>query len=147
MKKIMFVLLVISALSVSLTHGPDKNNKNDETTEIKGIKFQKISFDDALLQAKSSNKLIFIDAYAVWCGPCKWMEANTFTDQKVGEFFNENFINLKIDMEKGEGPSIAKKYQVSAYPTMFFIDGKGEVVHRIIGAVQPTDLLKEAKSI
>lgn len=147
MKKITFVLLILGALSVSLTSIPKKLNIYSEETENEGIKFKNISFTDALAEAKATNKLIFIDAYAVWCGPCKWMEANTFTDQKVGEFFNENFINLKIDMEKGEGPGIAKKYQVSAYPTMFFIDGKGKVVHRIIGAVQPSDLLKQAKSI
>ncbi len=105
-----------------------------------GIQFKKISFEQALKEAKASNKLIFMDAYAEWCGPCKYMAANVFTDAEVGKLFNDKFINLKIDMEKGEGPALAAKYQVRAYPTLFFIDGDGNVVKKVLGA-QPADKL------
>ena len=99
-----------------------------------GIQFKNISFEQALKEAKASNKLIFMDAYAEWCGPCKYMTANVFTEQEVGAFYNKNFINLKVDMEKGEGPALAAKYQVRAYPTLFFIDGDGKVVKKVLGA-------------
>ena len=105
-----------------------------------GIQFKKISFEQALKEAKASNQLIFMDAYAEWCGPCKYMAANVFTDAEVGKLFNDKFINLKIDMEKGEGPALAAKYQVRAYPTLFFIDGDGNVVKKVLGA-QPADKL------
>jgi thiol:disulfide interchange protein len=105
-----------------------------------GIQFKKISFEQALKEAKVSNKLIFMDAYAEWCGPCKYMAANVFTDAEVGKLFNDEFINLKIDMEKGEGPALAAKFQVRAYPTLFFIDGDGNVVKKVLGA-QPADKL------
>ena len=99
-----------------------------------GIQFKNISFEQALKEAKASNKLIFMDAYAVWCGPCKYMTSNVFPDEEVGKLYNAKFINLKMDMEKGEGPALAAKYEVRAYPTLFFIDGDGKVVKKVLGA-------------
>lgn len=116
---------------------------NTSANSPEGIQFQNISFEAALKKAKKEKKLIFVDAYAVWCGPCKWMEANTFSEKEVGDAFNDKFINLKIDMEKGEGPELARKYNVRAYPTMFLIDGDGKVVKRILGAKKKKQLLDE----
>ena len=48
--------------------------------------------------------MIFLDAYASWCGPCKMLQKNVFTKKAVGDFYNSKFINVKMDMEKGEGP-------------------------------------------
>nr|MBS0038259.1 thioredoxin family protein [Saprospiraceae bacterium] len=99
-----------------------------------GIDFFEGSWEEALQLAEEENKLIFIDCYAEWCGPCKRMAANVFPDEKVGEFYNANFINLKWDMEKGKGLDFRKKYPVSAFPTLYFIDSKGEVVRSVTGA-------------
>ena len=74
-----------------------------------------------------------MDAYTTWCGPCKRMAAEVFTEPEVGRFYNENFINVKIDMEKGEGIELARQYDVYAYPTLLFINGEGELVHRGLG--------------
>lgn len=73
-----------------------------------GIKFGKQSFAKTLEQAKKENKLIFLDAFASWCGPCKLLDKNVFPKKEVGDYFNANFLNLHIDMEKGEGIEIAK---------------------------------------
>jgi thiol-disulfide isomerase/thioredoxin len=100
----------------------------------KGIKFETGTWAEITAKAKKENKLIFLDAYASWCGPCKWMAKNVFTNDTVANFYNSNFINAKIDMEKGEGVELAKKYGVQAYPTMFYINGNGEMVHRICGS-------------
>jgi thioredoxin-related protein len=75
------------------------------------------------------------------------MAANTFTDKKVGTLFNDNFINLKIDMEKGEGPVLARKFKVTAYPTLFFINKDEEIVKRVIGAKPPQEFLTIGKSV
>lgn len=115
--------------------------------EEDGINFSTQTFKDALKQAKEEDKLIFLDAYAAWCGPCKRMDRTTFKDGKVGAFFNENFINLKIDMEKGEGRSLSSKYRVTAYPTLFFIDGEGRVVKRTVGGQNAKGLLLLGKSV
>ena len=110
-----------------------------------GIEFFHGSWDEALAAAKKERRLIFVDAYTVWCGPCKMMSRNTFTDEQVGEFFNQNFINYKFDMEKGEGPTFASRYQVNAYPTLLFIDYRGEVIHRVMGYQPPQRFLEEGK--
>lgn len=140
MKKVALGILLITA---SILVSVQKDNQPSSKEE--GINFVDISFSEALKSAKVSNKLVFLDAYATWCGPCKWMDANTFKDESVGAYFNENFINLKMDMEKGEGPQIARRYKVTAYPTMFFINGEGEVIHKVLGAKPAKDFLKEAK--
>ena len=112
-----------------------------------GIKFQNISFDEATKLAVKENKKIFLDCFTVWCGPCKWLDENTFKDVHLSAFFNNNYINLKIDMEKGEGVELAKRFNVKSYPTMLFISEKGEVLHQVIGAKDATSLMKETSKI
>ncbi|TAG89063.1 MAG: DUF255 domain-containing protein [Bacteroidetes bacterium] len=97
------------------------------------MKFEEGKWDDIVEKAKKNKKYIFVDAYAEWCSPCKAMAKNVFTDAKVGEFFNEKYINYKFDMEKGEGPKFAQKYGVQAYPTLLFFNEKGEMAHRAVG--------------
>lgn len=69
------------------------------------------------------------------------MSRNTFTDPEVGKFYNANFVNAKIDMEKGEGPELAQRYSVQAYPTLLYINGNGDVVHRALGYHEPEQFL------
>ncbi len=120
MKRLLQVLCVLT-LTLSL-------NAQDH------IEFRKDGWDQALKDAKAMNKIIFVDAYTTWCGPCKWMSKNVFPQKDVADFYNESFINMKLDMEKGEGLKFAKDYQVRAYPTLLYIDGDGEVVHKSLGS-------------
>jgi thiol-disulfide isomerase/thioredoxin len=106
-----------------------------------GIQFETSSFEAIKEKAKKENKLIFLDAFTTWCGPCKWMAKTVFTNDTVAQFYNANFINAKIDMEKGEGLELAKKYTVRCYPNLLFINGDGEIVHRKGGALKPTDFI------
>ena len=110
-----------------------------------GIKFGKQSFAKTLEQAKKENKLIFLDAFASWCGPCKLLDKNVFPKKEVGDYFNANFLNLHIDMEKGEGIEIAKKYSIYSYPTLLFINGDGKVVYKAAGYMSPQELISIAK--
>lgn len=109
------------------------------------IKFEDSDFKTILAKAKKENKLIFLDAYTTWCGPCKLMAKNVFTLKSVGDHYNANFVNAKIDMEKGEGIDIAKKYNVKVYPTYLFIDGDGKLVHRTVGYVPEKEFIQFAK--
>ncbi len=109
-----------------------------------GIDFLEKPFAELIAQAKQENKLIFVDAYTTWCGPCKMMTAKVFPDQRVGEVYNARFINAKFDMEKGEGPGLAKRYSVSAYPTYLFVNGDGELVHKGLGYIPIPALLELA---
>jgi thiol:disulfide interchange protein len=114
--------------------------------DSKGINFFQGTWNEALAAAKKEKKLIFVDAYAVWCGPCKFMSNNVFPDAAVGEYFNKNFISYKFDMEKGEGPEFSNKYKVTAYPTLLFINAAGEVVYREMGARDANGFIKLGES-
>ena len=72
-------------------------------SQNKYIQFETKTFAEIKALAKAQNKLIFLDAYTSWCGPCKYMAKNIFTNDTVADFYNSRFINAKIDMEKGEG--------------------------------------------
>ncbi|WBV61415.1 thioredoxin family protein [Chryseobacterium camelliae] len=112
-----------------------------------GIQFQEIPFKDLVAKAKKEKKLVFIDAYASWCGPCKMMEKNVFVQKSVGDFFNKNFVNARIDMEKGEGREIAVKFGVRSYPTYLFLNGEGELVSQNYGYMEAGMFLLMAQDI
>jgi thiol-disulfide isomerase/thioredoxin len=104
-------------------------------------------WDAAVAQAKSENKLIFIDAYTTWCGPCKMMSNNIFPNEQVSKFYNEKFVNVKMDMEKGEGIELAKKFEVIAYPTLLFVDPtNASIVHRTAGYLAVDEFIQLGKN-
>ncbi len=107
-----------------------------------GIEFFRGSWAEALEEARRREKIIFVDAYAQWCGPCKRMAREVFPKEEVGAFFNKHFINVKMDMEHGEGPTFGQKYPVTAYPTLFFIDYTGEVILQTRGARDAKGLIE-----
>lgn len=116
-------------------------------SNAQGIVFESgKSWNEIVQKAKAENKLIFMDAYTVWCGPCKALQSRVFPDKELGEYFNANFINAKIDMERGEGPTLASKFKVRAYPTLFFIDPNTQkVVVQALGFRQIEDLMQIGK--
>lgn len=110
-----------------------------------GVQFIYDKWSNILERATQENKIIFVDAYTNWCGPCKLMDRNVFSTRKVGDFFNATFINVKIDMESGEGPALSQQYGVHAFPTLLFINSSGVVIHRGLGYHEPDDLLALAR--
>jgi len=98
------------------------------------IEFQHITLKEAKTLAKEQNKPIFVDVFATWCGPCKYMAATTFMDPAIGTYFNTEFINVKLDGEKEDGPSVMSEYGITAYPTLLFISAKGELIKTHVGA-------------
>lgn len=110
-----------------------------------GIEFQEGTFQEILDKAKASGKSVFVDCYTTWCGPCKRMSSLVFPDTRVGDFFNPNYLSVKIDMEKGEGFEIGARYGIKAYPTLLFLDGNGEVLHKHVGMMNPEDLIEAGK--
>lgn len=107
--------------------------------------FYQGTFEQALKEAAKKKKIVFVDAYTSWCGPCKMMNNSTFKDKAAGDYFNANVISMKIDMEEGEGPAFAMRFGVRAYPTLLFINPKGEVVHKVLGYRDGAVLTDEAK--
>ncbi|MBI4946477.1 MAG: thioredoxin family protein [Bacteroidetes bacterium] len=108
-------------------------NAQNSTEEYKGIRFETGTIAEIYTKAKKENKPIFVDVYTTWCGPCKWLAKNVFTNDTVARFYNEKFICYSIDAEKGEGLSFAKEYKISAYPSLLFLDSTGRVLRRAVG--------------
>ena len=145
MKKIGFVIQFL-CIALFLFGQADKN----------GIRFiEGEKWENVLKAAQEQDKYIFMDCYTSWCGPCKALAKDIFTRKDVGDFFNANFINVKYDMEKGEGKELNKRYKANiiGFPTLLLIDKKGKVVHQMAG-FQEADVLiagmkagKEGKSL
>lgn len=135
MKKLIFTLALLGLLSLS------------SYAQGTGIQFFEGTYEEALTKAAEEDKLIFMDAYTTWCGPCKWMARNTFTDESVADYFNENFINVKMDMERGEGPGLARKFRIRGYPTLLFLDAEGEIAHQKLGALAADQFLVLGKNV
>ncbi|MFZ3015630.1 MAG: thioredoxin family protein [Minisyncoccia bacterium] len=129
MKKLLLVLLIFQGIISSVS------------SQEKGIIFEKdSSFANLKEKAKLENKLIFVDFYAFWCKPCKWMSLNVFTNDTIANFYKK-FVCSKFDVEKGEGKKLAKYFEVMCYPTYLFIDSTGRVVHRTSGAWSVNEFL------
>lgn len=101
-----------------------------------GMVFFEGNWAQVLEKAKAENKNIFVDAYTDWCGPCKMMAKNVFPLPEVGTFYNKNFINYKLNMEKGDGVNFAKTFQVGVYPSYLFFNAEGRMLHRTVGYKQ-----------
>lgn len=111
-----------------------------------GIHFEELTFDEAFVKARKENKYVLLDCYTSWCGPCKKMATEVFTLQKAGEYFNDRFVSVKIDMEKGEGPELAKRFQVGAYPTFIIFKKDGSVAARFSGSCDIDHFIAFAES-
>lgn len=131
------ILLLMSSISAYAQEGKGKFS-------IDFIKGDPL-FEEVLKQAKEQRKYIFVDCFAVWCGPCKQLDAKTFTEKAVGDFINPLFIAVKYDIEKGNGLKFYNKYSshIPGVPTMLIIDHNGDVMHSIVGFRNSTDLIKE----
>lgn len=103
-------------------------------SQAQGIEFAEGTWDEIKTKAQKENKIIFVDAYTTWCGPCKWMASTVFTQENVGAYFKDNFIAYKMDMEKGEGPDFAQANNIMAYPTLLYFSASGEMLHKAVGA-------------
>lgn len=110
-----------------------------------GIKFMdNPKWNEVLEIAAKENKLIFVDCYTTWCGPCKGLAKDVFPQKIVGDYMNPKFINVKMDMEKGDGIELHKRYKkyIPGFPTMMIINSKGEVLHEVVGYKKPDELIK-----
>lgn len=120
------------------------------TATAGGITFVKnMTWSQIKAKATRENKMIFFDAYTTWCGPCKYLEEDIYTDDKVAAYYNANYINVKFDMEDGEGIQLANEFAVEAYPTLLFFSPQGNLVHKSVGAMEAVPFItlgKDAKN-
>ena len=84
------------------------SNKN--TNPVNSVRFYSGSFENAKEKAGTEGKLFFVEFYADWCTPCKWMDKTTFRDKDVVNQLNENYVPLKMDIESGEGTNLKQQF-------------------------------------
>ncbi|MBS1740482.1 thioredoxin family protein [Elizabethkingia miricola] len=141
-------LLIFLFFGVAIAFYAYANPKADFNSDSKnGIQFHKGSWEEALQAAKKEHKLIFLDIYATWCGPCKLLKMHTFSNAEVGKLYNQNFVNVSLDGEKGDGAMLADKYAIRGYPSLLFIDGDGNIVGQTTGYYSPKEFIKIGHSI
>jgi len=114
---------------------------NIQAIQAQGMEFFQGTWEEAKATAKKENKSIFLDAYASWCGPCKNMAKFVFTEPSVGTYYNSEFVNVKMDMEKGEGIALSNAFKITAYPTYLYFNPNGELVHRALGQKSAQDFI------
>lgn len=132
MKSVILVGIVLISCNNNAENSAISHNSASDSLEKKqvGIQFFKGSWDDALKKAKEKNKFIFVDCYADWCVPCKWMEKHVFPQSDVGNYFNEHFINYTMNTDdKGLGTAFYKKYGLTGYPSFCFFTPSGDIAH------------------
>lgn len=137
--------ILFFAFAPSEKQGCNRPVSNSKTET--GIQFVEANWEKAIAEAKKQKKMIFIDAYTSWCGPCRMLKQNTFTDKAAGDYFNKHFINIALDMEKGDGIAFAQKYQIAAYPTLLIMDAEQKSVSMSEGYINPGQLIEFGKYV
>lgn len=141
MKMKIKVILVLFAAIGLFAFGIAKNNTIETNSGEQGIRFFEGTYEEALAKAKEDNGLVFIDVYATWCGPCKALSKRVFIEEEVGALFNGSFVNYKMDSDQERYKEYMQAYHIRSLPTLLFVNGDGEVVHRSIGLVDKAELI------
>jgi len=122
-----------------------------------GMHFEHGSWAEIKAKAKKENKMIFMDAYTTWCGPCKMMAKNIFPLPEAGKFYNANYINVKVQLDttkadddyiKGwykDAHDIMVGYNVKVFPTYLFISPDGKLLHRAVGSSDVATFIGKGK--
>lgn len=110
-----------------------------------GVKFETLSLDQALARAKMMGKFVFVDVTASWCAPCQVMAKDVLALKSVGEYCNEQFVCIRIDVDQPEGKDFKKKYGVKFIPMFFILQEDGVVRHSLQGSRSPEDFLAWVK--
>jgi len=118
------------------------------SVNAQGIKFFHGTWEQALEESRVTNKPLFVDVFTSWCGPCKRLSKKVFVQKSVGDYFNENFICFKLqaDAKNDQNKELAKKLNVSAYPTLLWLNHKGEMLHTATGYKEARELIIEGKT-
>jgi thiol-disulfide isomerase/thioredoxin len=132
MKKLFTLAVALTALTSAMAQGI--------AFEPEGT-----TLEQASVKAKAEKKLIFLDAYTQWCGPCKKMAREVFPLAEVGAAMNDKFVSLQIDMESAYGAPLAKRLQVTAYPTFIIFNADAKEIGRFLGGSNAEEFLKKIR--
>ncbi len=132
---IVVILISLLVIGLSISSLTSDKTTNDTTPSLQWG----TDINQAMQEAKNTNKSIFVDFYADWCSYCREMDEVTYTDPQVKEKLTQNYVLLKVDVD--ENPELSSKYQAYGLPTMLILDSNGNEVTRISGFQSPEQLL------
>lgn len=125
-----FLLMALTGLSVQAQGVEYAGDANNATLE------------ELLAQASEADKPIFVKLYADWCGPCKKMDKRVLSKKTVGKYYNDNFLNVKLNTDYGLGQELAGKFGVRSIPAYLFINSKGKLSHSGGGEMNVEEFVK-----
>ena len=145
-------LTALLALSLAGSETPSGNKTPEPDTKNKTITWH--AYDVALEKAAEEDKHIFIDFTAKWCGYCRKMDREVFTDQRIIDILNDDFVSVKVDGDSKneldiDGYKITERnltvqeYGVRGFPTFWFLKSDGTKLGPL-GGYRPTDAMLEA---
>lgn len=102
-------------------------------TSYSQVNFEALSIKEALVKAEQEGKKVFVDVYTTWCGPCKWMDAEVFSDSALGKRLAKSYVAIKIDKEKSPYRRQLYPYYIKGFPTMLILDAKGLELGQLFG--------------
>lgn len=114
------------------------------SAQDKGIQFQPLTYEQALQKSKEVKKPVFLFGYATWCHFCEAMKDSVLPLEAVGDFYNKNFVCIKLDLEK-EGKPLNQKLRARNFPTLVFFNSDGEMLHRLSGKKDAQDFIQLGK--
>jgi thiol:disulfide interchange protein len=132
-----FFAFIIAAV-FSCSNAKKSLNGSSKSVSQVVLKYKDVNqatLEEIMADAVLKDKTVFLDFYATWCGPCKWMDDNVFNQNDIASKLNQNFVSYKVDAEDFEGVNTALKYNVTAYPTYIFLTPEGEIIHRLEGMI------------
>jgi len=145
MKKLIIITLFLIAAKIA---------------SAQGIKFiSQPSLQDVFGAAKLENKYVLVDAFTTWCIPCRELDAKTFQNKEVGEQVNQNFLAIKIQMDRTAADSdyikgwyedarrMEREFEISAYPSVLVLNSSGILAGKILGFREPADFIQELNSV
>ena len=106
--------------------------------------FSEITLEKALAEAAKGQKIVLIDFYTTWCGPCKLLDKTTWKDEGVITLLKQQTISLKIDAEKNI--ALSNRYSITGYPTILLVKPDGSVLDRIVGYQTPDQFVLSFRS-
>ena len=142
-----FLLLLSLPYWTACSNSQDEEKQDSSVDAVvhtnKGMEFFEGSYEDALALATQEDKMVFVDVWTTWCGPCIVMQETVFPLPEVGKYFNSRFVNYKLDAENEDqnGPEISARFEIELVPTYLILDGEGNELSRATGGSSPEQFI------